>query len=221
MSFEEIVQLLEEISQSNIIHLVIAIVTIWAVLVAVRSARVAAKSSEESSSIAKENTAHNAALLEQADKHHRLSVRPLMIKFERFTIENDGVSFVVGVKNVGVGPAVIRSIRFFFKKEEVISSGNWSDAPLELCRRCLAGTEIRGWSKAHGSLGQGAAIAHGDETVFLHAFFPFEQRPGDRTSKLTADQIKTTVRNACGDSGYVVNYTSIYGDEDFKPVSSN
>jgi hypothetical protein len=226
MSLENVFLFLEEFSRSPVIQLVIAFSTIWAVLVAARSAKLAARANreaakigEESVRIGKENTAHNAAMLAQSDRHNRLSVRPVLIKFNSFEIEDGGVSFVTGIRNSGMGPAVIRSIKFFHKGAEV-TAPIWSDAPLEVAKLCLADINLRWWSRRHGSLGKGSALIVGKESVLLEVFFPFEQKQGDRTSKKTADYIKKIVDDASTESGYEVVFTSVYGDEQFDPLKA-
>jgi hypothetical protein len=175
------------------------------------------KIGEESVRIGKENTTHNAAMLAQSDRHNRLSVRPVLIKFNSFDIEDGGVSFVTGIRNSGMGPAVIRYIKFFHKGEEV-TAPIWSDAPLEVVKLCLANVNLRWWARRHGSLGKGSALIVGKESVLLEVFFPFEQKQGDRTSKKTADYIKKIVDEASAESGYEVVFTSVYGDEQFDPL---
>lgn len=145
-----------------------------------------------------------------AHRHNRLSVRPLLVwHIGRYNGQSSsGITY--SVKNLGLGPAIIRDRFFTIDRNRFKPPATSTDEVSTFLESILArGVEYH--LKSFGLPGKDAAIPSQAEVVIADINFP----------ALSPSQLGT-VEEMAGDIGFHIRYESLYGESfDFKVVGKS
>lgn len=133
-------------------------------------------------------------------RHNRLSVRPLLVW--RISRRNDPTSagIAYSVKNLGLGPAIIRD-RYFTKNGERFTPPGMAIDEVKAFVEHVLGQQVEYHLHTFGLPGKDTAIPSQDEVVVADIVF---STPG-------ADLLPT-LQEMAGVIGFHINYESMYGE---------
>jgi len=133
-----------------------------------------------------------------AYNHNRLSVRPLIAWHIGREGAPDGASIIYSVKNLGLGPAVIKD-RYFTKDGTRFESPVIATDEVSAFLEFVLGNKVDYQLKIFGLPGRGAAIPSQGEVVIAKIYFP-----GARSEQLAMFE------ELAGDINFHVRYESMY-----------
>jgi hypothetical protein len=136
-----------------------------------------------------------------AHQHNRLSVRPLLVWHvaRRNSPESAGIAFTV--RNLGLGPAVIRE-RYFSKDNVRFHAPDLQSDEVQAFVAHVFGTRTHYHLKQFGLPGKDGAIPSQGELLIADIEFP----------SLPASKLELVVQLA-GDVAFHINYESMYGEK--------
>ena len=123
-------------------------------------------------------------------KHNRVSVRPHITRATDTSWNNGDASLKVSITNNGLGPAIIKDFKVFYKNAECEPEIAIKEALGELQKNCQFGT-----------MGEDSALAQGESKVLLNVRFK-TQHPS---------QIEL-VRAKIDTMDFYISYKSAYGE---------
>jgi hypothetical protein len=136
-----------------------------------------------------------------AYKHNRISVRPLLVwhvsKFN--TKDSTGISF--SVRNLGLGPAIIRD-RYLVKDGNRFVPADQKSDEVPAFVDHVFGKKVNYQLKEFGLPGKGAAIASQGEVVVASLEFLQVLAP-----------VLTGIIESAGDVAFHIHYESMYGEK--------
>lgn len=136
-----------------------------------------------------------------AHQHNRLSVRPLLVWHIARRNGSFGSGVCFSVKNLGLGPAIIRE-RYFTKDKVLFTQPEIKIDEVQTFVEHIFGRKINYQLKAFGLPGKDAAIASQDEVVIADIEFP----------GMPPDQLRTAMELAKG-AEFHIKYESIYKEK--------
>jgi hypothetical protein len=130
--------------------------------------------------------------------HNRLSVRPLLVWHIGRENSPEGASITYVVKNLGLGPAVIKD-RYFTKDGARFKPPEMATNEVPAFLDFVLGRQVQYQLKIFGLPGRGAAIPSQGEVVIGKLFFP-----NTRFEQLAA------LEELAGDIDFHIEYESMY-----------
>ena len=133
-------------------------------------------------------------------KHNRLSVRPFLVldTSRRIDLRHAGITY--SVKNLGLGPAIIRD-RYFTKNNERFTPSGIAIDEVKAFIEHVLGQQIPYRLHTFGLPGKNSAISSQGEVVVADIEFP--------TLK---ENLVPILQEISGDIGIHINYESMYGE---------
>lgn len=129
--------------------------------------------------------------------HNKLSVRPLLDSNTARAWDDSGLTLSFTIRNVGVGPAIVRAVRFFYDGEPAAAT----ETIESLVRRSLA-SAVAFRIRQHGLPGIGCGMPPGSEHCLVRIEFPKLVAAGEELVDARLDAI-----------GIEIDYESLYGDK--------
>lgn len=136
-----------------------------------------------------------------AHRHNRLSVRPLLVWHIQREATNDGANITYVLRNLGLGPAVIKDRYFTKDKVPFVTPVDATDEVNAFVSHVLA-TKINYHLSTFGLPGRGSAISSQGEVIIGRLHFP-----GVRLEQLS------TLEKIAGDIDFFVDYESMYQEQ--------
>ena len=133
-----------------------------------------------------------------AHKHNRLSVRPFLAWHINRDSSSDGATITYSVKNLGLGPAVVKD-RYFTKDGARFATPTLATDEVSVFLSSVLENKLRYQLRTFGLPGRGAAIPSQGEVVIGRIHFP-----GARTEQLDSFE------EMAGDVDFHVEYESMY-----------
>jgi hypothetical protein len=104
-------------------------------------------------------------------KHNRLTVRPVLSLQRDKTIDDNAITWSFEVRNVGTGPALVKSFALTLNGDVHVPEAPGADLVKDLLKAAW-GDRYRYVLRKHGVLGVGSVIASGESYVLGAVEFP-------------------------------------------------
>ncbi|EIP96823.1 hypothetical protein OpiT1DRAFT_01248 [Opitutaceae bacterium TAV1] len=154
----------------------------------------------------------NRKTLEMHREHNRRSVRPNLTKATHTDLRETGIILEMAIVNTGIGPALIRNMRFFLDGKPFNGTGNFGDLAGELLDQCFPADRWERKILFHGTLGEGTGVPANGKKIIASAFFPLKQPQQTFANHMA---LKKAVLAEDSRAGYAVTYTSVYEQEEW------
>ena len=133
-------------------------------------------------------------------RHNRLSVRPLLIWHTSRGNDPTRAGITYSVKNLGLGPAIVRD-RYFTKNGERFTHPGMAIDEVKAFVEHVLGQQMQYHLHTFGLPGKDTAIPSQDEVVVADIKFP-----------TLGANLLPTLQEMAGDIGFHINYKSMYGE---------
>lgn len=133
-------------------------------------------------------------------RHNRLSVRPLLVWHINRRDDPKRAGITYSIKNLGLGPAVIRERYFTKDGERFVAPGIPIDEVKAFVEHVI-GQQVQYHLHSFGLPGKDAAIPSQGEVVVIDIEFP-----------TLGQDLLPTLRGMAGDIAFHIKYESMYGE---------
>jgi hypothetical protein len=134
-------------------------------------------------------------------RHNRLSVKPFLVwHIARRNVSQDSSAITFSIKNLGLGPAIVKE-RYFTKNEERFKPPGLATDEVQDFTSHVYGKNLVYILRQYGLPGKEAAIASGQEIIVADIEYP----------GLNFQDLRMAIEKA-GNVGFHVIYESIYGE---------